>query len=136
MVPSAATGLGALAATIAGVADEAGVDPAHVVVLGYSQGAAAALALAFAVGGLRAGAAVVGIAGWLADLPGLRWDLARRHTRELLVHGSDDDVVPVVAGRSAARALRRHDVDVTFVERPGGHALTTDLLEPVRTWLA
>lgn len=81
---------------------------------------------------------VVGLAAWLANEPDLTWGFsgaASAGTRVLLVHGSDDEVVPVQQGRSAHRVLDRHGIDVTWVEVPAGHDLPA-LLEPVRDWLA
>lgn len=134
-VTTATATLEALAATVDDAAAHTGAGRAGTVLVGYSQGAAAALALAFATPGPAPAATVVGIAGWLADPPELVWDLARPGTRVLLVHGADDEVVPVLAGRAAARALGRHGVDVTFTERPGGHELDADVLTTVRSWL-
>lgn len=132
---SATEALRALATTVDGASARTGVGPGATVLLGYSQGAAAALALAFATPGPAPASTVVGIAGWLADPPELVWDLARPGTRVLLLHGAGDEVVPVLAGRAAARALERHGVDVTFTELPGGHELTAGVLAPVRRWL-
>jgi predicted esterase len=53
----------------------------------------------------------------------------------LLVHGSNDETVPVQNARSAARVLERGGISVTFTEVETGHTLDEALLEPVRRWL-
>ena len=45
----------------------------------------------------------------------------------LLVHGEDDSVVGVNHSRRMARALQRHEKDVTYIEQPAGdHYLSTN----------
>jgi len=54
------------------------------------------------------------------------WDFAAAaaaSVRVLLVHGTDDDVVPLAQGRGAQRALERQGVDVTWIEAPAAHDL-------------
>jgi predicted esterase len=112
-------------------------DDGEVVVLGYSQGAAVALALALGATTSWRPRAVVGLASWLPNEPGLEWDVAaaaRAGVRVLLVHGRDDEVVPVEQGRSVERLLTRHDADVTWLEIDGGHELGP-LLDAARPWL-
>jgi predicted esterase len=80
---------------------------------------------------------VVALAAWLPDEPGLGWDFhgaAASGVRVLLVHGTEDDVVPLPQARSAARVLERHDVEVNLIEVPAGHDLSS-LLAPAVTWL-
>jgi predicted esterase len=112
-------------------------DPAEVVLLGWSQGAATALAAV-----LRAGAGirprlVVALAAWLPNEPDVTWDLAAAHsTRFLLVHGVDDPVVPVEQGRSVARVLERAGLDVSLVEVAAAHDLPSllDAARPGDIW--
>lgn len=108
---------------------ELGLPPEAVTVLGWSQGAAAALAWAAR---RTAGAStfrpldVVGLAAWMPDAADLTWDLAAAGTRGLratLVHGVDDEVVPLPLGRSAARLLDRHGVGVEWRQVACGHEL-------------
>ena len=100
-------------------------------IAGYSQGAATALALGFGAsddpGRWRPGT-VATLAGWLPSDPDVMWDFAGAagHTRAVLIHGADDEVVDAQMGRSAARVLERSGVEVTFTEVSAGHALTDD----------
>ncbi|WP_208027680.1 alpha/beta hydrolase [Rhabdothermincola sediminis] len=114
------------------------VDPAGAVVVGYSQGAATALALALRRGARWRPAAVGAVAAWLPHDPSVEWALADAagHTEVLLVHGEQDEVVPVVQGRSARRALERHGLEVTWVEHAGGHDLEAPpAVEALDRWL-
>lgn len=110
-----------------------GLPPDRAVVLGFSQGAAAAMALV-AAEGMPTVAAVIGIAAWLPTLDGVAWS-PRPGPEVLLVHGTDDEVVPTPMGRSAARFLERSGLDVTWHELDGGHAVTDAALDAVSAWL-
>jgi predicted esterase len=116
--------LDALAGLARERAYEHGVDESAVAVLGYSQGAATALALAFRAGASWRPAFVAGHAAWLPNEPGIDWDFeGAGDVRVMLTHGIDDDVVDVQQGRGAMRVLERAGVDVTFVEIEAGHEL-------------
>jgi phospholipase/carboxylesterase len=116
----------------------AGVVP--VVLGGFSQGGALALALALRaappadVDAALGGAFAIG--SWLPDLVGLETDVTRAAERPLPVligHGEDDEAVPLILGRSAARLLARSGVPVTFVPLEVGHELTP-FIGPVSDW--
>jgi phospholipase/carboxylesterase len=131
--PLAAT-LDALRAVIVECGERAGVGPGSVEVVGWSQGAAVALALGFSgTKGWRP-SSVTALAGWLPNEPDVSWDFeaaAAAGTSARLVHGSRDDVVPVAQGRSAFRVLSRHGVDATWIEVDASHDLRP-LLEVAR----
>jgi predicted esterase len=130
--PDLAPTLDHLDATIGALAD-----PSDVVLLGWSQGAATALAAV-----LRADAGVrphlvVALAAWLPNEPDVAWDVgAARSTRFVLVHGVDDPVVPVEQGRSVARVLERAGLDVSLVEVAAAHdlPLLLDAARPDDIW--
>jgi predicted esterase len=133
--------LDSLESAVADACARRGRAPRHVAVLGWSQGAAAALALA-----LRSTEAsqsrwrpslVIGLAPWLVNEPGVTFDLpaaASAGTAVALVHGTRDEIVGVTQGRSTARALERAGVDVTWSEIDVGHELGP-LLETSLGWL-
>lgn len=116
-----------------------GIGRDHVVLGGFSQGAAVALACALRSGGRTTPlAGVFSVSGWLPHAEGGAYDalaLASGGTRVLVVHGADDDVVAVQQGRSAARYLERQGVSVRYVELPGGHHLGTEAVDQVARWL-
>ena len=116
-----------------------GIGRDQVVLGGFSQGAAVALALALRDGGRTTPlAGVFCVSGWLPHAEGIAYDapaLAGGGTRVLVVHGADDDVVAVQQGRSAARYLERHGVSVRYVERAGGHHLGPEAVDQVAHWI-
>lgn len=108
-----------------------------VVVVGWSQGAATALALLLRSGASIRPAALVALAPFLPDEPGMAWDVDRvadAATVVHLVHGADDEVVDAVQGRSVRRLLERAGVEVTWTEVAAGHDLGA-LLAAVPTHL-
>ncbi len=107
------------------------------VVVGWSQGAAAALAMTLRREAVVRPAVLVALAPWLPNEPDISWDFAAAAAtglRVLLVHGRDDEVVAVEQGRSTYRVLERSGLDVTWVEIDAGHDLA-ELLEAVPGWL-
>jgi predicted esterase len=106
-----------------------------VAIAGFSQGGATVLATTLdPTVTVRPGAVAV-LAG---DLPH-RDDaldttlLAGRPV--LFAHGTDDEMMDVVRGRSAARTLHRGGASVTWTEVESPHRLGPALLDPMRTWL-
>jgi phospholipase/carboxylesterase len=116
-----------------------GLDRSQVVVGGYSQGGALALALALrGAGSAEPLAGVYVVSTWLPHIESVVYDapgLAASGTPVLVVHGADDEVVIVQQGRSAARFLKRHGVTVDYVELPGGHHLGPPADAVVAHWL-
>jgi phospholipase/carboxylesterase len=116
-----------------------GLDRGQVVVGGYSQGGAVALALALRrAGSTEPLGGVYSVSGWLLHVEPVAYDapgLAAAGTPVLVVHGDDDDVVIVQQGRSAARYLERHGVTVDYVELAGGHHLGRPADDVVAHWL-
>jgi predicted esterase len=130
--------LGATLEDLDEVIDAAGRERAAVVVGGFSQGAAVALALALHRTDRSPMAGAFAIDGYLLPPGDVDYDFARAaSTAVLLSHGADDEVVPVRQGRSAARVLERGGVPVQFREHDGlGHELAPAFLADVRAWLA
>lgn len=116
--------------------DRAGDPVGEVVVVGFSQGGAMALAwsLAGAVGTRLA--SVVCLSGYLPELDGLpvRWDRLAG-VPVLVQHGRHDDVVPADFGADTAATLAHHGAEVTWQEHDGGHHPSEHSLAQVRTWL-
>jgi phospholipase/carboxylesterase len=119
------------------VARLAGVARTDVVLAGYSQGGAAALATLLDPTSGPPPAAVGVLAGYLAHRDDDRLDLARAAGRPVLfAHGRDDDMVDPLRGRGAAKALHRGGARVTWAEVAGSHRLGPGLLAPLAAWLA
>ncbi len=101
------------------------------VIIGYSQGAA--LAFALACDGSEPPAAVVCVAGFVAD----DVDPSRfAAPRLLVVHSDDDAVVDPFYGGLLARHAALAGASVAQVSYDGGHSWTDAATAIVRAWLA
>ncbi len=107
------------------------VDPARLVIRGFSDGASYALGL-----GLTNGDLCTRI---VAHSPGFipPSDTPRTGTPELFVsHGTFDPVLPIDAtSRVLVPSLRSLGYDVTYVEFDGGHTVPPDVALSAATWL-
>jgi len=114
-----------------------GTDPARTFVLGFSQGAAVALEVALTRPDLVRGA-VLHSGG---VLPGLEArmapaaELARLDA--LVLHGREDDVVPLARGRAVRDLLAPLLGErLTYREHDAGHFVTQATLDDAAAWLA
>lgn len=104
--------------------EDAGLGRDRLGVVGFSQGAMMALALAV---GLNPPATVVAIAGRLAAPIG---EPVARRPNILLLHGDADPVVPVRCSKQAAAALRGAGFPVTLDVRLGlAHTIASEQAE-------
>jgi phospholipase/carboxylesterase len=136
-VPSPAEVDGALDHLSAEIA-AAGAGPGETVVGGFSQGGAMALALGLRDGARWHPAAVFGMAAYLFAPDLVAYDMARGPGLPvLLLHGEDDDAVPVAQGRSAARVLERAGAPLRWREVEGvGHEPSPTFADDVGHWLS
>lgn len=112
----------------------------RIVIAGFSQGGMMALDVGFraaALGGLPADQKVAGIvvmsgAIYEADMPDLR---AHRELPVLLIHGTQDDMIPVLAARRTRHILEEHGLAPEYHELPMGHHVTPESMEVVREFL-
>lgn len=114
---------------------DAGIDPARIVLAGFSQGGAVVYHTAFLrwqgpLGGLMA---LSTYAPTFAD--DLQLDESRRRLPVLCLHGPQDQVVPLQMGRAAHDALERLDVPVTWHEYPMGHEVMLEEIQDIGAWL-
>ena len=113
--------------------EELGLDMAAVALTGFSQGGMMSLHC-----GLRLAsrpAALVSFSGALLSAEDMSAEDGRPAV--LLVHGTEDQVVPFSMMQAAATALTAHDVEVRCVERPGlGHGIDPDGLTSAIDFLA
>lgn len=115
-------------------------DGRPVVVAGFSQGAA--LALALGRSGVQADA-VVGVCGFLPELDGpgpvasFRPPVhsGPRQPPTLLLAGADDDVVPAFLSEDAAAVLAAGGAPVTGAVLPGGHEVGPAAADRARSWI-
>jgi phospholipase/carboxylesterase len=123
--PVMAARLAAVAPMVDAFIDEAlearGIAPERLALIGFSQGTMMALHV-----GLRRAAGLAGIVGYSGHLvAGVPPSPEAAPVPELLlVHGEQDDILPVAATRYAEQALRRLGYAVNAVYRPGlGHGI-------------
>ncbi|MEO6260357.1 MAG: hypothetical protein ABIP63_08385 [Thermoanaerobaculia bacterium] len=103
-----------------------------VVLGGFSQGGLMALDVGFRTATPLAGIVVMSGAIYEADLPDLR---ARASQRVLLLHGADDDVIPVVAAQRTRHVLEGQGIHPEYHEFPMGHHVTPESLQAVTTFI-
>jgi phospholipase/carboxylesterase len=104
------------------------VDPTHLAISGFSDGASYALSLGLANGDL--GDAVLAFSPGFAAPPAVHG-----RPRIWISHGTGDRVLPVdVCGRRVARALAEEGYAVTYEEFDGGHVVPPDLARRAFAW--
>ncbi|MCU0493595.1 MAG: alpha/beta fold hydrolase [Chloroflexaceae bacterium] len=116
--------------------ERTGTDPQRVCLLGFSQGAILSLALALTAPELLAG--VVAASGMLdaSWLPNPKLDQLEQ-LRILLVHGTQDEVIPVVGSQLARDFLTEStSAHVTYRDYPAGHTIHPQELRDIQAWLA
>jgi phospholipase/carboxylesterase len=105
--------------------------PAGKVILsGFSQGGLMSLDAGFRTQQKLAGIVVMSGGLYEQDLP----DLSRK-IPVLMVHGTDDEMIPVLATRRARRVLESHGVEPEYHEFPMGHHLTAESLAVVNEFI-
>ena len=125
----------ALDETIDELCREHAIGRDQVMIGGFSQGAAMALATALAPGMSRP-AGVLALSGFIPDVAGHDHDLAAVAGLDVLMqHGTADQTVPVELGRDSAGLLRSTGATVDFQEYPTGHEPTIDSLADAQRWL-
>jgi phospholipase/carboxylesterase len=125
----------ALHATIDGLCAAHGSERTRVVVAGFSQGGAAALALGLMDVGRPRPRGVICIGGYLPDLDDAFDWAGAAGTPMLVAHGTEDEVVPFDMGADSAAVLQMNAVPVVFCRYPIGHETSAALLSDARAWL-
>lgn len=127
----------ALVATLPRLAEANGADPARTFLLGFSQGAVMALEVALARPDLVRGAVLHSGRALPGVLRRAAPDALLRGLELLVVHGTEDAVLPVGCSREIRDLLAPVlDDRLTYRERPGGHEVTGDTLADVQAWLS
>jgi phospholipase/carboxylesterase len=127
------TGLATLEKYVAGLAARHPIDPSRVVYLGFSQGAAIAYAYAITHPGAVAG--VVSLGGFIPGilpkpLPPLNG------LPVLIIHGTQDDTIPVSKARKDRDRLITVGAKVTYHEEAVGHKVGTEGMRLLTQWIA
>lgn len=130
--------LEASAQTVIGLIEaqrDGGIDPARIVLAGFSQGGAVVLHTAFLrwrgpLGGVMA------LSTYAPTFePTLELDASGPFPPVLFAHGGRDDVVPQPLGRAAHDFLARRGVPVSWQEYPMGHEVCLAEIEAIGAWL-
>ena len=128
-------GLARTVAAVTGLIErevERGIEPHRIVVAGFSQGGAAALATALAYRAKLAG--IIGLSTWAAfamvadDAPNLA-------TPVLLGHGEFDPVVGPSLGEQTRDLLRSRGMDVVWNTYPMAHAVCPEEIRDIAAFL-
>ena len=113
-----------------------GIPPARLILAGFSQGGAVALAA-----GLRREAGLGGIVSLSSYLPmaaqtASEATAAGRATPVFQGHGTQDPVVPHAFGLRSKAALEAMKVPVTWHSYPMGHSVCAEEVADLRSWLS
>ncbi len=104
--------------------------PGKVVLSGFSQGGMMSLDVGFRTKQRLAGIAVMRGALYEHELPPFT-----PYIPVLMVHGTEDDMIPVLAARRARRVLEEHGVKIEYHEFPMGHYVTPESMAAVGDFL-
>lgn len=122
-------------ALIARERDDHGVAPERVVLAGFSQGGAIALAAGLRhderLGGIAALSAYLPLAATLAD----EMDPANRDTPIFQAHGADDPLITEAQGSASRDAIAALRPAPEWHSYPMEHAVCAEEIEDLRTWL-
>lgn len=131
-----------LDATIDQVCGQHGLDRSQAVVIGFSQGAAATLALTLRQGAGTRPAAIACLSGMLQQPDGMpyAWDAGDGDVDRLppvyVQHGTHDPMVDIARGHHVRDTLRAHGLDVGYDDYPMGHEIRPEAILDLRNWLA
>lgn len=107
--------------------------PGKVVLSGFSQGGMMALDAGFRTEQEIAG--IVVMSGALYEEEPLPDLSAKKSIPVLVLHGSQDDVIPVRAAHRTRHVLESHGIATEFHEFPMGHHVTQESMEVVRRFV-
>jgi phospholipase/carboxylesterase len=107
--------------------------PGKLILAGFSQGALMALDCGFRTKQQVAGIVSMSGALYEEELPNLS---DRKNEQVLIVHGSEDEVIPVIAARRTRNVLEEHGLNPEYHEFAMGHWVTEDSMRAVGNFIA
>lgn len=114
---------------------DSGIDPARIILAGFSQGGAVVLHTAFLrwhgpLGGVLALSTYAPTFSTEVQLPS-----SKQHLPVLCLHGRNDDVVLPAMGRAAHDYLQAQGVPVTWKDYPMSHEVLNEEIRDIALWL-
>ncbi len=107
------------------------VDRSRLVLLGFSQGAA----MAYGYGTSHAVAGIAALSGFIP--PALAGNLPKlAHLPILILHGGQDETIPIETARKNRDQLVAAGADVTYQEAQVGHKVSSGGMAELKRWLA
>jgi phospholipase/carboxylesterase len=129
-----AKGIGQLEHFVSSLPDLYPIDPARLVLVGFSQGAAVCNGLALSRPNLLIGlASLAGFVPELAEAEGPAGGVERLSI--FISHGRDDEVVPLAAAWRSRDLYQAARAEVTYHEAAVGHKVNSQGLKDLRGWL-
>jgi phospholipase/carboxylesterase len=107
--------------------------PGKLIVSGFSQGGLMSIDVGYRTRQQVAG--IVVMSGAIAE-EGAPDFAAKKDIPVLIVHGTEDDMIPVLAARRARRLLEQHGIEPEYHEFPMGHHVTPESMAVVREFMA
>jgi phospholipase/carboxylesterase len=131
---SYADGLAALTRFVERLPDIYPVDRSRLVMLGFSQGAA----LSYALAGSQPVHGVAALSGFIPHSPPVGDELLAclKGVPVIILHGTQDERIPVVVARESRDRLIGLGADVTYVEDNVGHRVGAAGMHALGQWLA
>lgn len=117
----------ALKSWLASLEKETGVPPQRTFLIGFSQGGAMTLDIGFSF----PFAGLCALSGYLHSEP----QGSPTAPPTLMIHGTQDPVVPVTAAQKARDTLQQQGVNVTYQEFPMQHEINPEALETLKQFV-
>jgi phospholipase/carboxylesterase len=133
---SFSAGLESLARFIDGALRTYPIDPARLVLLGFSQGTV--MSFAYALSSPRPAHPIAGVAalcGFIANLNAITIP-PQNGLPVVMLHGTQDERVPVAWARTARDRLREAGAAVTYEESETGHKVSASGMRTLAGWLS
>ncbi|MCC6915851.1 dienelactone hydrolase family protein [Nitrosomonas sp.] len=107
----------------------------HVILAGFSQGAAMALQTGLRYPGRLAG--IIALSGYLplAHKIAEEAHTAGKATPVFMAHGNEDPIVPIALAHTSLQLLRKYHYSVTWHEYPMEHSVCNQELADISRWL-